>query len=287
MSVLSSWAAMDDDQPKEVMAFLLPLLEGDDDGLRVFAAGALSMASLRAEVHRAVPALVRLLRDKSPQVRATAARELATVRQTTSQGISPRDLVAALSPLLRDDAFQVRCAAVNALGSSDAKEAIPLLLESLQDADPRVRESAVYAVYAVGLATRNRDKAVLAALKQLLTAPGSQVRVSDAKTLARVAPEAVWEAVQDQPPAIRAEAASGLATSGSETALPTVRKFLLDQDRDVRAAAVRGLNVSLLECLAADPHPDIRAAVAGALADHKQRWRQAHSREWKDRKSGK
>lgn len=89
-----------------------------------------------------VPAMIKSLTDKDPEVRSTAATVLG------KYGPQAREAVPALIAALRDDDKHVRKATVYALAKigRDARDAIPTLKETLRDKEPKVREAAAYAL---------------------------------------------------------------------------------------------------------------------------------------------
>jgi HEAT repeat protein len=261
---------MGGDRAPEILAFLLPFLEDKDEQLRGDVAQVLEILARRVELDasQGISALVKLLRDESPQVRLAAVKALGAIVSALPPDAPRRDFVAALAPVARDRDVQVRMAAFPALSACNAKEAIPLFLQSLQDERPLVRE---WAVAELGRAARNGDKEVLPVLTRLLQDQDSQVRRAAAFGFGSVAPEAVWDAVHDKACAIRADAARGLGARGPDAdrftkVLPTLRKFLKDPDSNVQAAAVQGLDKSMLNTLAADQDPDVAWVAAHELA---------------------
>ena len=93
----------------------------------------------------AVPALIQLLQDPNPEVRAHAAVALNWI------GPGARDAVPALVRALQDDRRRVRQGAAFALFriGPDAKDAVPVLIKALQDEDPEVRRVAGLALQSV------------------------------------------------------------------------------------------------------------------------------------------
>ena len=130
-----------------------------------------------------------------------------------------------------------------------------------------------------GLAALTRDPAVTAALIDALQAPEPGVRSMAASMLGRTSVEgagtALVDAVDDDPdPAVQAAALIALAElGGPPTAAAAAEARLADPDPHVRKAALRALEavvqdretvlaIPILEELAADPEPDVRAALA-------------------------
>ncbi|TAH38001.1 MAG: HEAT repeat domain-containing protein [Planctomycetota bacterium] len=100
---------------------------------------------------RVVPVLMGTLGSPRAEIRAAADKALDELKklreqrefweawQITGAGPSP---VAALIPKLKSDKLEVRVAAIESLGTLRAKEALPLLVELLEDKEPRIAEAA-------------------------------------------------------------------------------------------------------------------------------------------------
>lgn len=247
---------------KESVPFLLTLLDDQDAALRQSAIHALG--GMGAEGKSAVPTLLKLLRDKSPSIHSAAGSTLSVIARAV-----PEDVVPALTALARDPDVEVRRSVVLALSRTEAQEAIPVFRQALEDADQGVR---VFAVWGLAGAARQGDKDVIAALTGLLRDQDSQVRFWAAKTLGATNPEAVWEAVQNEAPAIRAVAARALGSLGRKEALPALRRLLQDEAPEVRVAAVDGMGFSFspdalpeLKQLLQEPNVSLRVAAVAAL----------------------
>jgi HEAT repeat protein len=130
-----------------------------------------------------------------------------------------------------------------------------------------------------GLVALTQDPAVTLALVDALHAPEPGVRSMAAGMLGRTSVEgagpALVEAVDDDPdPAVRAAALDALAElGGPPTAAAAAEAVLSDPDARVRVAALRAigavvhepnvvLSIPIIEELATDPEPAVRAAVA-------------------------
>ena len=101
-------------------------------------------ALLRVRQPQSVEAIATQLRSPDPDVRWQAANALARIRD----GIQPA--VAALVPLLEDTNPLVRAHAARALGVAKATQAVDGLIKLLGDADARVTASAINALGAIG-----------------------------------------------------------------------------------------------------------------------------------------
>ena len=95
---------------------------------------------------RAVPALVRILRDTDDEVRAWAAEALGEI------GPEAKVAIPALMKALGDSKGGVRLCAARALGrvGPEAKAAVPALIKALGDSDYIMRECAAGALGAIG-----------------------------------------------------------------------------------------------------------------------------------------
>jgi HEAT repeat protein len=219
-----------------------------------------------AEGQVAIPALLKLLRDTNPQLRSAAGHALAIIGRA-----APRNVLAALTPLARDQDVAVRREVVNTLVRAEAQEAIPVFLHAVEDADQGVR---VFAIWGLAWAARQGNKDVIPVLTGLLRDQDSQVRFWAAKTLGATSPEAVWEAVQNQAPAIRADAARALGSLGRKEALPTLRRLLQDEAPEVRAAAVEGMG----HFFSPDALPELKQLTSAQPGEHHWRKTLVHCR---------
>ncbi|KAA3604954.1 MAG: HEAT repeat domain-containing protein [Planctomycetota bacterium] len=100
---------------------------------------------------RTVPVLLQALGSKNEEVAQAAEKALDRMRkieeerlrwetwQLTGSTVSP---AAALLPKLNSENLEVRIAAIDSLGTLQAKEALPLLVDLLEDPEPKVVEAA-------------------------------------------------------------------------------------------------------------------------------------------------
>jgi len=88
------------------------------------------------------PSLLQLLRDKDPNMRYYAAKEL------KSFGAEAGEVVPALAGALKDEDKNVRARAATSLGEigRDARPAVPALREALKDPEQTVRKAAAAAL---------------------------------------------------------------------------------------------------------------------------------------------
>lgn len=149
------------------------------------------------------------------------------------------DSVTALAPsLMTDDSEGVRAAALAALSSLQRPDVVPRLLEALADPSERIRERA-----AKELAT-GADERVLRAFRVLMGDPPPGAAFAIATTLCEHATaegiRALSPALTHANPSVRWSVARALGAGGAE-AVPMLVGALLDEDGDVRAAALHAL----------------------------------------------
>jgi HEAT repeat protein len=163
-----------------------------------------------------------------------------------------------------------RALACRTLGWIGADEAVPALLERVDDGSRGVREAAVRALGRIG------DRRALAPLGELLRSPGSVGSgvVYDALIAFGLAAEPLFAgALGSQDESVRVSGCFGVAAlSEPETARSRVAPLLADASAHVRAAAAKSLaqlgGAALPEGLARasrDEEPTVRAAAVVAL----------------------
>jgi HEAT repeat protein len=250
-----------------VMEPLTGALTDEDPGVRGAAASSLDLAFgsysepglLDPTVRsRAVAALIVCLRDDSFQVRVAAANALWPARDP--KAVDP--LIAAL----KDRDASVRSGAAAALGGLHAQKAVQPLISALKDTNAEVRANAMralYEIYRTG-GTRPREP-IVAALKD----SDPRVRSWAASILEWIggkrAVGPLLIALGRQEPAdqanaqARAAAALALGRIGDRRATPRLLDLLVDEDREVRRQA--GWALGLL----GDPHSQahLRATMKG------------------------
>jgi HEAT repeat protein len=187
-----------------------------------------------------VEAALRDLGSERWEARAMAAGALGSVDEADRQPACE-----ALRKALRDDRGEVRFAAAMSLAELRDPAAAPLLVDQLDDGDPRAREAAALALGRIGN-------------PEVAWAPlASKLRIGG--------------------PAVRFQAAASLAEIDAERAAPLLRVALRDEDPEVRANAAAGLadaphDAETIEALAkaaeTEKQPEPRFEAAYALARH-------------------
>ena len=261
---------------------LRDLVQGDPDA-RMDAAEMLAVSGDR----RALGALVRALRDPDPDVRATLCEALS--------GMADARAVPPLVSLLRDPDDEVRGEAFSALiqiGQARASslpdyagedprspslaltqivwpadlEAVKLLHEALEDADPEVRIGALYALGRMrvagafdsiwGLLTVDPDPDVRTAAA---FAMGDLIQTGELRAISALVQ--VWPEASD--PEMAVIIVRALAESGHPDAHPVLLSALRHADDRVRQLAVMGV----AETQVGAGLPDGAAALVVALRD--------------------
>jgi HEAT repeat protein len=186
----------------------------------------------------AIPLAEKLLADEQPTVRVAAAGALVMLgRAETWNRIS--QAAGAPNP-------EERGAALRMLGDLRDRRALPILLQTLTDAQPSVRGAAATALGELG------DAALPDAAPALINA------------------------LNDPIPAVRASAAVSLGEEGATDSIPALKKMLDDANPAVRAASLAALlrlGTPYSECagairdLTGMTDPGIRAAAAKAMGN--------------------
>ena len=200
----------------------------------------LALDTLRAlRVRDALPAALAALADPDAGVRAAGASLVGE--------LGDPEVLAPLRAGTLDQDPGVRAAAARALGALGATEAepafrrflLPALVELLGDREPNVRRQASDAIALLG------DRSVTPILARAYPNAAAEVRGSIAVTLGRLDPAALAGMVDTLDESL-----------GADSKLALIRTLK-------RPRAGGALNV--LERLAADPAPEVRAAAVGAL----------------------
>ena len=223
-------------------------------------------------------------------IRLQALRDLAAAGDTTAEaalaaslsagsGSEARILAArgnqkAISVLIADLRKQSTNAvlAIDALGQSGSRQAIPVLLEQLSDTKPEVRGSALSALGKLG------DKDVIPQIKPFLGDERAFVRTSAAGALYRLGDDSGLQVLQElmsQPvPSLRLAAADAMSSRPDGAWLALVRELTSAPDAEVRASAARliaphdpALAASVLEPLLTHENPVIRDLAADGIGD--------------------
>ena len=187
----------------------------------------------------AVPALVRLLRNQNPHIRAHAAIALGRMRKAAI----PAVLV--LAKMVTDPDASVRHAALDALAEIEPgkKMVVPLLLKALRDKDSTVVKRAVHA-----LAERGKDivPAMIEALKDDRTEFYALLVLHEIGPDAKDAVPAICNVLHEaNEPYQRQEAAMtlGMIGPGAASAVPDLIRLLDDPEIGVQHAAVFALGM--------------------------------------------
>lgn len=231
-------------------AATVPLLEslkaGDANALLIgYALGCMGS--------KAVPHLVRALKDDSPHVRKYVASALGDI------GAPAKAAIPNLVHNLKDKDPSVRSTTASVLGEFGcaAKEAVPLLTAALEDPEHDVRLCAAYALGAIGVTA---PKAVSSLIRNLQDKHAS-VRLGSIGALGRIGPPEkvvphLIRALGDEHWEVREEAGEALARIGPRAtrACPALMAALKDKDRAVQRSAAHALGLIGPAAKAAIPH---------------------------------
>jgi HEAT repeat protein len=155
------------------------------------------------------------------------------------------------------------------LGKAGGEEAVPVLIDTLEDSDVGVRRYAALALCEMGPAARDAVPALAAALRD----PSDDVRYAATRALGRIGPTAgaaapaLAAALKDSHVAVRRTAAESLGRIGPEAsqAAPALGEALEDPDVPVRVFAAQALG--MIGPGAADAIPALRATLANTDGD--------------------
>ncbi|ANM28972.1 hypothetical protein ABI59_04205 [Acidobacteria bacterium Mor1] len=208
-------------------------------------------------------------------------------------------------PELQDDDPIVRSDAARRLGDSRAVEAVPALIQLLQqDPDEEVRVTAIGSLEEIGdpsatapIAASHKDAKhtvrlqvamtlgklgdpeSIPALQALLYDPDDTVRISAARSLGQIAtPESLKVLVDlaliDENELIRGHVVDIIGNMDAKEQIPRVEDALISESNDVRAHAARVLgqlgdnsSVPVLVEALSDPYYKVRSLSAHSLAD--------------------
>lgn len=227
-------------------------------------------AALKEGGRSAVPVLIELLRDASPEVRWQAADLLGQAGPAERRDTAAKD---ALVRALQDDDPHVRAVAASSLSvlgdagpaaipvlrdmlttgerlaalkalvryGAEAEPAIPRLVDLLHDGDSEVRWRAAMTLGKIGPVARNAVPALVAALKD----EDALVREHAAEALGDIGPDAkeavpaLTTALRDPDARVRRDAVRSLGQIGvaARSAAPAIRPLLNDKEERVRRAA--------------------------------------------------
>lgn len=226
----------------------------------------MALEKLGPEAQEAIPALVQVLGDETPDVRRRAVRALGD--------IGP-EAIPALTLALRDEDPRIRKYAIWELGKI-GPEAVPALTELLRDGDPEIRRHAVWALGDIG---REGVPALIRALED----ENPEVRWAAAWTLGEVGPKAaeavpaLIQTLRDEGPEVRRASAWALGAIGvRETAVVAalIQTLIADEDPTARRLAAWALGAlqpdwregvpALIQALG-DSDPGVRRTAARVL----------------------
>ena len=142
----SAWAmGLMGEEANEAVPPLLLLLKDADDRVQLSAAQAL--ARIDPKVREPIPVLMALLHHRHAGVRSRAAEVLEEL-----VGPGDQEVVRALTKSLGDEDANVRAHAIPALGKIGpaAKDAVPVLIQTLRDANAYEQPSIVWALESIG-----------------------------------------------------------------------------------------------------------------------------------------
>ncbi|MCC6420184.1 MAG: HEAT repeat domain-containing protein [Gemmataceae bacterium] len=227
--------------PKAVEAVpaLTKALGDDESDVRAWAVRALGKIGEGAK--SALPKLRAALQDRDALVRLNAALAVSQV------GGGAEGLSVLTKALKSDSAYQREqaCVALSEFGAK-AASAVPILIVTLEDKEPKVR---AFAAAALGKLPAN--KAGAARLEKLLADPDEGVRLNAARALWRQADPQQREKLLDlmaaglgnERPSIRKQAAVVIGDLGesAKAAVPGLLGVLRDPDFSVRRAAAAAL----------------------------------------------
>jgi HEAT repeat protein len=228
---------VDDRDP--VLLVLIDLL-GDSDG-KVRQLAAESLAKLGLDGGRDHRLMSEALKHKNPQIRVALMTRLVQGNVTT-------DVVAILTPVVRDADLKIRQLAVAALARAvpAAKDKAYAPLRSLlEDEDQSVRESAMAAL----LALEPGAQTDVDALGRCLSNRRVEVRLYAAKVLSRLGGNAqpvlteLVAALGDDDKRVRSQAAAAIGEIGSnaKSAVPQLIDTTKDSDQELRKQAFSSL----------------------------------------------
>jgi HEAT repeat protein len=246
---------------------LISILQSGDSHRRWEAAIELG----KREDRHASPYLLAALHDPHRAVRMSAAKALASLHEVQA--------VAAIIQLFKDEDFDVRCTAVEALNPHLTEAAYPHLLNLLRspDADPRLREGAAWAIQPM------EHPEVVPVLLAILRESDSELRQASISRLGYSGNEQavvpIIDALQSDPDIyVRRAAASALGCLGDSRAIQPLIDALNDPTERLHGCAIESL-IELNAVEAIDEiakminHPDflIRMSIAYAFAGFENR----------------
>jgi HEAT repeat protein len=278
MTIAPAWAQTEPSWNSRSLSFWIRALEGPEIAGRLQATDAITQIAIAHGGDAAGPAFAALLPNLDAGPEALRVSSAAALEQI---GPAAAPAVPRLLSLLRDDgAAAVRRSAALALARIDPASPVVVTTAAralVADADAQVRVASAVLLVASGPAARAADGELRDALGDGLPF----VRLYAALALAHAglgvtAVPVVLGALDDEDPAVRAEAAGMLSDVGRDhpDVVPALTEALHDRDATVRVAAAGGLGsvgraaqVSLptLWALIQDPDEDVRSAALVAI----------------------
>jgi HEAT repeat protein len=222
------------------VAGLIRGLDLPEPGKRARAAEILG--EIGSDAKAAVPYLVKLLKDKSEEVRRNSARAIEQIGSLT-QGDLPGVVDAMKDP---DPDIRVSIITAIKLMGPEADIAIPSLIEALHDPQTPVRLQAAKALAAMGTTA----KAAIPALAKVLEADKSPdvrsesvLALSKMGTDARAALPSLEAALKDPSLDVRLGILSAIESIGPDAkgVAPLLVKTLKEKNRDYRAGVIKAL----------------------------------------------
>jgi HEAT repeat protein len=272
---------------------LIALLKDADETVRCDSAESLAKVVVSgqrpaddATTHEpAVDALIALLNDAAPAVKASAARALGTLKKTAAPA------VLGLVPLLQDQNESVRTDAAEAISKIGSlnEAAADSLVEGLSSPDNVVRAQTAEALGTIG--TPAQDTA--SALVEAVADPNDRVRAKAVEALGKIGESAaelavpsLVRALRDQDNWVSALAAEALGQMGdsADEAIPALMRALQHINPQVRSNAAESLGKMgttalrarrALENVCQDDDGAVRAQAVralGALGPSKSSW---------------
>ena len=234
----------------EILSTLRALLDDEDPGVRVE-----TLEGLKdAEDHESVPTITERLVDDDARVREKATEVLAELLGERDVRERSPGVPGAVSHLLDDESAAVREAAADALGGLAATEAVPRLIEALDDPVSDVRDKVVESL--VELGARAATLAIRAQYEKVIGEenPSSDERLRLAAALKELGQRDAFDAeverlaarLSSEPdPQIRRDVLRTLAWLGSERNTEIFEPALNDPDAGVRETARAALTGSV------------------------------------------
>lgn len=186
-------AALGETGDPKAVPILLRALRDEDENVRAVAAA--SLGKLRYS--RAAPQLVRALADKSERVQAHAEWALENIGDEAI----PAVMEGAKRTATRFRAFRL-------LGRLKAQQAVPLLIEGLKDREPEIRAIAAWALGEIG------NRSAIPALQGLLADKNLEVRREAVMALGKLGAKEILKSHLAQEKSIAVRAAILLALRG-------------------------------------------------------------------------